>query len=332
MADAPLLAIRDLCVRIHDARGTVHALNGVDLDLAAGDSLGVVGESGAGKSQLALAIMGLSAPGTEVTGSIALDGAELIGMAPRAHRRLRGRVAAMVFQDPMRALNPYMTVGAQLAEGMRAHGLHRGRAARAESRRLLELVRIPQAERRLRQYPHELSGGMRQRVMIAMALSCRPGLLIADEATTALDVTVQAGILALLDELRREQSVALLMISHDLGVIAQSCAHTAVLYAGRVVEAGPTPALLAAPRHPYTDGLLRARPSLDVTADRALPAIPGAPPDPRALPEGCAFAPRCAHADAQCGQRPALRELGGTRAACHHPLAAPAGDPPGLQR
>lgn len=315
---APLLQAQDLRVRIHDARGVVEAVNGVDLRVAAGDSLGIVGESGAGKSQLALALMGLNPPAAHVAGSLRFDGEELVGMSPRQRRRINGPQIAMIFQDPMRALNPYLRIGTQLAEGMRYHGIARGRSASAEALRLLDRVRIPQAARRLLQYPHELSGGMRQRVVIAMALACQPRLLIADEATTALDVTVQASILALLEEIRVEQGVALIMVSHDLGVIAQSCVSCAVLYAGRVVESGPTAALLTAPRHPYTAGLLHARPSLDRPLDADLPAIPGAPPDPRALPAGCAFAPRCPLADARCRERPHLAWQSGRTVACHH--------------
>ncbi|WP_198021871.1 ABC transporter ATP-binding protein [Algiphilus aromaticivorans] len=321
MADsAPLLAVRDLRVTLGSRAEPVYALDGVDLQLAAGDSLGIVGESGAGKSQLALALMGLSERHARVEGQIRVAGHDLLAMPVAQRRHLRGPVMAMIFQDPMRALNPYLRVGTQLTEAMAAHGIARGKAARAEALRLLERVRIPQAAERLRQYPHELSGGMRQRVMIAMALSCKPQLLIADEATTALDVTVQAGILALLEELRREDGLALLMISHDLGVIAQSCAHTLVLYAGRVAETGPTQALIAHPHHPYSDGLLRARPSLEARAEAALPAIPGVPPDPRQLTEGCAFAPRCPRADASCRRQPPLTAMGATAAACHHPL------------
>jgi len=322
MADpgaAPLLEASGLTVRIRDARGVVEAVNEVDLTLAAGESLGIVGESGAGKSQLALALMGLNGPGAAVTGSLRLDGQELIGMPARKRRRLNGPQIAMIFQDPMRALNPYLRIGTQLVEGMRYHGITRGRSASAEARRLMDRVRIPQPDRRLRQYPHELSGGMRQRVVIAMALACRPRVLIADEATTALDVTVQASILSLLEAIRAEQGVALIMVSHDLGVIAQSCSSCSVMYAGRVVEAGATAALLAAPRHPYTEGLLRARPSLDSPLDADLPAIPGVPPDPRALPAGCAFAPRCPHADETCNKRPALQWGAGRAVACHYP-------------
>ncbi|MHA7834369.1 MAG: ABC transporter ATP-binding protein [Algiphilus sp.] len=315
----PLLRVRDLGVCIRDARGSVAAVNGVDLDLVAGDSLGIVGESGAGKSQLALALMGLSAPGAQLSGSIRFDGQELVGMHARQRRRLNGPQIAMVFQDPMRALNPYLRIGTQLTEGMRHHGIARGSAAQAEARRLLDRVRIAQAAHRLQQYPHELSGGMRQRVVLAMALACRPRLLIADEATTALDVTVQASILALLDEIRAEQALALIMVSHDLGVIAQSCHTTAVMYAGRVVETARTEALLMQPQHPYTQGLLRARPQLDGPRGETLPAIPGGPPDPRALPEGCAFAPRCPRADAHCVQRPIPRPQAQARVACHHP-------------
>ncbi|WP_420427561.1 ABC transporter ATP-binding protein [Algiphilus sp.] len=315
----PLLKVRDLGVRIMDARGSVAAVNGVDLDLAAGDSLGIVGESGAGKSQLALALMGLSAPGARLSGSIRFDGQELVGMRALQRRRLNGPQMAMVFQDPMRALNPFLRIGTQLTEGMRYHGIARGSAAQAEARRLLDRVRIAQPARRLQQYPHELSGGMRQRVVLAMALACRPRLLIADEATTALDVTVQASILALLNDIRAEQNLALIMVSHDLGVIAQSCRTTAVLYAGRIVESAPTEALLMHPQHPYAQGLLRARPQLEGPRGEALPAIPGTPPDPRALPAGCAFAPRCPRADAICSERPLPTAVANAHVACHHP-------------
>jgi oligopeptide transport system ATP-binding protein len=318
----PLLEVRDLAVRIQGRAGEVQAVNGIGFTLEAGQTLGLVGESGSGKSQTALALLGLQAPGARLSGSIRFEGRELLGLPEREWNRLRGDRIGLVFQDPMTSLNPCLRVGTQLAEVLVRHrGLSQAQAL-AECARMLDAVRIAGAAARLRQYPHEFSGGMRQRVMIAMALLCRPALLVADEPTTALDVTVQAEILALLGELREAFGLALLLISHDLDVVAEVCERVLVLYAGRVVESGPTASLLATPRHPYSAGLLAARPRLDLLPGRPLQVIPGQPPDPARLPAGCAFAPRCPTAAPDCGTRPELRPLDepGRRCACHFPV------------
>ncbi len=296
------------------ARTPVTVLDGVSLSVAAGESLGLVGESGSGKSQTALAILGLLPASAEVSGSIRFDGQALLGMGRRQLDRLRGNRIAMIFQDPMTSLNPVLSIGLQLAEVLEVHRGASRAAAWAEAARMLDAVRIPDARQRLAQYPHELSGGQRQRVMIAMALLCRPQLLIADEPTTALDVTVQAQVLSLLDELRTELGLALLLITHDLGVVAGHCDRMAVMYAGRIVEAGTTTALLARPAHPYTAALLTSRPTLTGPRPLRLPAIPGQPPDPACRPPGCAFAPRCGLALPACAEQPPLRSLADGRA------------------
>jgi oligopeptide transport system ATP-binding protein len=268
--------------------------------LAAGDALGIVGESGAGKSQTALALLGLLARNASVTGSIRFEGQELLGLRSSQLSKLRGNRITMVFQDPMTSLNPYLRVETQIGEVLERHrGLSRSQA-RAESQRLLEAVHIADAPNRLRAYPHELSGGQRQRVMIAIALACRPALLLADEPTTALDVTVQAQILSLFAELRREFGVAMILITHDFGVVTEVCDHTLVMYAGRAVESGATRTLLQAPAHPYTRALLEARPRIDTRITERLLALPGQPPDLLRLPPGCAFAPRCPIAIEAC--------------------------------
>ncbi len=323
-SDAPVLQVRDLRVRFDTARGPVAAVRGVDFSVAAGETLGIVGESGAGKTQIMLALAGLSPPNATVTGSVRLAGQELIGLDEGRLSRLRGAQIAYVFQDPMTALNPYLTVGSQVTEVLRRHLGHDHATARAAAVDALDRVRMPDAAARLRQYPHELSGGMRQRVMIAMALACAPRLLVADEPTTALDVTVQAQILELLDSLRRETGTAILLITHDMGVIARLADRVAVTYAGRIVEAGPVGTIFATPLHPYTTGLLTAVPRLDGAPDAPPAGIPGAPPDPGALPEGCAFAPRCAQAFAACRADPALTDTGAGRAVACHLHARPA--------
>ena len=309
-----LLEVEGLCVNHRRGGGEVRVLDGVGFELAAGESLGLVGESGSGKSQTALAIMGLLPATAIVQGAIRFGG-ERIEAASRARLdQLRGRRMAMVFQDPMSSLNPYRTVGAQLLEVLQRHrGLGRA-AALAEAERLLDAVRIGAPRRRLGQYPHELSGGMCQRVMIALALCGEPSLLIADEPTTALDVTVQAEVLAVLDGLRRDLGLALLLVTHDLGVVAGHCQRVAVMYAGRLVETGPSAAVLARPAHPYTAALLAARPSLAGPRLARLPAIPGQPPDPAHRPPGCAFAPRCAVAEPRCSAAvPPLRPVAAAR-------------------
>ncbi len=312
---APLYDIQDLAVSFVTRRGTVAAVRGLALRLEAGQVHALVGESGSGKSAAALALAGLlRLPGRVDAGRFLWDGRNVTG--PDGPRLAPGRDFGMVFQDPMVALNPLMTVGAQVAEPVRRH-LRLGRAAaRARATELLALVGIARPAERLDDHPHQFSGGMRQRVLIAIALAGEPRLLIADEPTTALDVTVQAQIMALLRGLQSRLGLAVLLISHDLGLVAQAADQVTVLYAGRVAETAPAEALFAAPWHPYTGGLLRATPALDDDA-AALWSIEGAPPDMRAPPPGCAYAPRCDRADAACAVQPPLM-----RAACHHPLHA----------
>jgi oligopeptide/dipeptide ABC transporter ATP-binding protein len=307
-----LLSVRGLAVEFAGTR----VLEDVSFEIEEGEVLGIVGESGSGKSVTALAVMGLlPEPGRVASGGIRFEERELVGLPEREMARLRGARIAMVFQEPMTSLNPVFTVGDQIAEVLRRHrGLGR-RAALREASGLLSLVEIPSAERNLAKYPHELSGGQRQRVMIAIALACRPRLLIADEPTTALDATVQAGILDLLRGLRRELGMAVLLITHDLGVVSDFADRVAVMYAGRVVETGPAETLFRAPAHPYTEALLAAIPRLSGPIGE-LPAIPGAVPPPFALPPGCRFAPRCAYARTPCREAPPpLFRLGGGQAA-----------------
>jgi oligopeptide/dipeptide ABC transporter ATP-binding protein len=315
-APAPLLSVRDLTVAF--AGGGLPVLEGVSFDLAPGEVLGLVGESGSGKSMTALAVMGLLPAGGRVTaGSAVFEGQDLATLPERRLARLRGARLAMVFQEPTTSLNPVFTVGEQIAEVLRRHRRLDRRAARREAAALLARVEIPAAERRLDDYPHQLSGGQRQRVMIAIALACRPRLLIADEPTTALDATVQAGILDLLRGLRADLGMAVLLITHDLGVVAEFADRVAVLYAGRVVETAPAAAALGAPAHPYTAALLAAIPRLG-GALTPLRSIPGAVPPPWAMPPGCRFAPRCAVARAPCaaGQPPLLSVGPDHAAAC----------------
>ena len=300
----PLLEVRDLRVGLQTTRGPADALRGVSFSLRRGDTLGLIGESGCGKSMTALALLGLLPPGARVGGSIRFAGQELVGMAESALGQLRGNRIGMVFQEPMTALNPLHTVGAQVAEPLRVHqGLTRV-AARAQALRLLERVRLPQAAQRLDAYPHQLSGGQRQRVGLAMALACAPDLLVADEPTTALDVTIQGEILDLIAELVRDGEMALLLISHDLGVMARSCARLLVMYGGSIVESGPTPAVFERLAHPYTRGLFGARPRLGATRGTRLPTIPGRVPELAELPAGCPFVQRCAWAIGECGAAP----------------------------
>jgi oligopeptide transport system ATP-binding protein len=322
-ADTPLLAIEDLTIAFASAAGETRAVDGVSLGLERGGSAGIVGESGAGKSQLALAVPGLTPCVARRTGSIRFEGEQIVGAAPAALRRLRGARIGTVFQDPSAALAPHLTIGTQLVEVLAAHRGQRGAAARRVAAEMLERVRVPDAAARLRQYPHELSGGLRQRVMLAIALIGRPALVIADEPTTALDVTVEAGILELLADLVRAEGTALLLVSHDLAVVAGLCEEIVVMYAGRIVESGPTRAVLAAPAHPYTAGLLAARLALDSPLDAPVPAIPGSPPGAGPRPPGCGFAPRCPRALDRCHREaPSLEARGGRRLACHRPLDA----------
>ena len=293
-----MLKVTDLRVTLNTARGPAEALRGVDLQLERGATLGLIGESGCGKSMTAMAVMGLLPAGALVSGSITLNGQELVGLGDAAMCRLRGNRIGMVFQEPMTALNPLHTVGDQIAEPLRLHkGLTRS-AARAEALRLLERVQLPQAAQRLDAYPHQLSGGQRQRVTIAMALACGPDLLIADEPTTALDVTIQGEILDLIRELVDASNMALLMISHDLGVMARTVARLLVMYGGTVVESGPTDEVFAHLAHPYTRGLFAARPRMGAARvdgqKPRLATIPGRVPELADMPAGCPFADRCA--------------------------------------
>jgi peptide/nickel transport system ATP-binding protein len=314
-----LLEVRDLRVHLRQTR----LLDGVDLTLAQGKSLGVVGESGCGKSLLALALMGLLPPPLRATGSVRLDGRNLLALPEHEMCRIRGKRLAMVFQEPMLALNPVQSVGRQVTEGMRLHGLNRA-DAEAKTRRLLERVGLPAARVSPAAHPHTLSGGQRQRVMIAIALAGDPDILIADEFSTALDMITQAQVMRLLAELAAEAGMGLLLISHDLGLVAEAADKTLVLYAGRPAESGPTRAIFAAPRHPYTQGLLGATlHGTDTPPGSILAAIPGQVPDTAHRPEGCAFAPRCDRAAPDCRAAiPQLAGQGGHLAACCHPLTA----------
>ena len=290
----PLLSVRGLSVRI----GGVTPVDGVDLDVAPGEVLGIVGESGSGKSLTLRAILRLP-PSAAASGSVAWQGRELLGMPEPAMRQVRGGQIAMVFQEPMSALNPLLPIGLQITESLAAHRGLRGAAASRRAVELLDQVGIPDARRRLANYPHEFSGGMRQRAMIAIALAAGPKLLLADEPTTALDVTIQDQILKLLLRLKDELVMSVVLVTHDLGVIAATCDRVVVLYAGRVMESGPVAAIFRKPSHAYTLGLLRSLPGMGHARTR-LDGIGGAPPDPRAMPPGCRFAPRCALAVDAC--------------------------------
>jgi oligopeptide/dipeptide ABC transporter ATP-binding protein len=303
-AEPKLLSVEGLGV----AMGGVPVLEDVSFTIAPGETLGLVGESGCGKSVTALSLMRLlPAPPARVTGGrIVFDGSDLLAMDAASLRAIRGDRVAMIFQEPMTSLNPVFTIGDQIGESLIVHRGASRAAARAEAARLLDLVGIPAATSRLDRYPHELSGGQRQRAMIAIALACRPRLLIADEPTTALDVTVQAQILDLIARLRRELGMAVLLITHDLGVVAEFCDRVAVMYAGRIVEEAPAATLFAAPGHRYTEALLRSMPAANPPG-RALPSIPGSVPPPAARGAGCVFAPRCGYAVERCsGELPTL--------------------------
>src|SRR5687767_2630264 len=310
----PLLEVDHLSVEFRMPDGVIRAVSDVSFDIRRGEVVAVVGESGSGKSVTALAILRLvSEPGRIVAGAIRLDGQDLLQLDDEAMRRVRGHRIGMVFQEPMTSLNPVLSIGRQLTESMQTHlGLTRG-AAHARAVELLQLVGIAEPQRRLKQYPHHLSGGMRQRAMIAMALSCKPGLIIADEPTTALDVTIQAQILHLMQDLCRRLDVALVIITHNLGVVARYADRVNVMYAGRIVERGSAGDLYRVPSHPYTIGLLNSVPRLDRPRDVPLEPIPGSPPDPLALPSGCTFRPRCKLAAPHCAEAtPPLRQVAGT--------------------
>ncbi|HUG25631.1 ABC transporter ATP-binding protein [Piscinibacter sp.] len=311
----PMLEVRSLQVNLPGPRGVAPALRGIDFGLERGQTVGLIGESGCGKSMTALALMGLMPEGASVSGSIRFDGQELLGLDDRAMCALRGRRIGMVFQEPMTALNPLHTVGAQVAEPLRRH-LGMGRAqARAEALRLLERVHLPQPAQRLDAYPHQLSGGQRQRVMIAAALACGPDLLIADEPTTALDVTIQREILDLIAELVAESGMALLLISHDLGVMAQNVDRVFVMYGGTIVESGPTASVFERLAHPYSRGLFNARPRLGGGRGQKLVTIPGRVPELVDLPPGCPFIDRCHRALDLCREPPPAFAVGPDHAA-----------------
>ena len=315
-----LLEVTNLSVQFETPDGAVTAVNGLSFELERGQTVGIVGESGSGKSQTVLAMMGLLASNGRASGSAVFDGQDLLSLPPKALNAIRGNRVAMIFQDPMTSLNPYLTVERQMTEVLELHkGLTRAQA-RVRAVQALDAVKIPEAARRLSMYPHEFSGGMRQRVMIAMALLCEPDVLIADEPTTALDVTVQAQIIALLRELQREHGTAIVMITHDLGVVAGLCDQVMVLYGGRVMEQGSAESIFYQPTHPYTVGLLGAIPRIGQDGNTLL-AIPGAPPNMAHLPAGCPFSERCSWAEPHCvSQRPALTavpEQTGVLRACH---------------
>ena len=320
----PALAVEGLSVELRRPSGAVPVLEDLSFAVEAGRTLALVGESGCGKSMAALAVMGLLPEGMRRSaGSIRLAGQEIVGASPSVLQSLRGRAMSMIFQEPMTALNPVFTVGEQIAEILRRHqGLSRS-AARDAAVALLRGVQVPAPEQRAAAYPHQLSGGMRQRVMIAMALACRPALLIADEPTTALDVTVQAQVFALLRAMGQQTGAATVLITHDMGAVADMADTVAVLYAGRCVEQGRTADILGRPAHPYTQGLIGCVPRLRLGRDAAepapaLPEIPGAVPPLGGRGDGCAFAPRCSRAEPRCAVRPAL-EGNGRRVACWHP-------------
>jgi oligopeptide/dipeptide ABC transporter ATP-binding protein len=319
-----LLDVADLRVAFSSHRRELRVVDGVSYTVAAGQTLAIVGESGSGKTVSCRAVMGLLPPSATVTGSARLLGGQLIGLTEDEMRRHRGADIAMVFQDPARSLNPTMRIGAQIAEAVRAHRAASRREAREQAVELLRLVHIPLPRRRFDEYPHQLSGGMRQRVMIAIALACRPRLLIADEATTALDVTTQAQIMELLLELQAELGMALMLISHDLGLAATYADEVIVMYAGRIVEQAPAARLFGRVRMPYTQALLEAIPRVDRPAHSPLPVVAGRPPDPAALPAGCAFAPRCrgARDDCRAAVPPLDEHEPGHRWACFHPRPA----------
>jgi peptide/nickel transport system ATP-binding protein len=324
-----LLEVRNLKTQFSSDGVSFFAVDDVSFSIAAGNTLGVVGESGCGKSVTALSIMRLVAdpPGRIVGGEILLRGSDLLKLPEPQMRQVRGNKVSMVFQEPMTSLNPVFTVGNQIAEAVRLHQKVDRRAGRQRSIEMLERVGIPAPRQRVDSYPHELSGGMRQRVMIAMALACNPDLLIADEPTTALDVTIQAQILDLIQKLQTETRMAVMLITHDLGIVAETCGEVVVMYAGRIVERAPVKALFSTPAHPYTAGLLRSIPSLEKIGgvngrNRRLAAIPGTVPDPRRLPSGCRFRDRCDRAIEICSRVDPPLELKreAQLAACHNPV------------
>lgn len=319
IVDSRLLNVSDLRVYFQTEAGILKAVDGVSFEIAAGETLGLVGESGCGKSVTAYSILKLlpSPPARYEGGEIRFRGESLLELDDRELRRVRGNLISMIFQEPMSSLNPIMSIGAQIVEAIREHQKKSNREAREIAVDMLRRVGIGSPQSRLREYPHQLSGGMKQRAMIAMALACRPSLLIADEPTTALDVTIQAQILELLNELRRDLSMSVLLITHDLGVVAETCDRVAVMYAGKIVESSPVAMLFDSPKHPYTHGLFRSLPTL-IEKKKKLAVIPGAVPNPLDFPSGCRFRTRCSMAQEICKQEPPLREIEPAHlSACH---------------
>lgn len=316
----PLVSVKNLNVEFHGKR-TASALNQLSFDLQAGEVLGLLGESGSGKSVTLRTLLKLHpAHNTKISGQIEVDGRDVLALQGRELEQYRGGITSMIFQEPGLAFDPVYTIGQQITETIRAHEKISASAARIQALQMLERVQIPQAKRRFDAYPHELSGGMRQRAMIALALSCKPKLLLADEPTTALDATVQIQILLLLRELQKETGMAVIFVTHDIGAAVEVADKIAVMYAGRIVEENAVSTMVQAPRHPYSAGLLASTVGHQHRG-HALTAIPGAPPDLAALPPGCSFAPRCAHASAQCrSDYPPLLQQGESRLACWHPI------------
>jgi oligopeptide transport system ATP-binding protein len=319
--NTPVLEVSNLNTTFATPEGDVKAVNNVSVSIERGETLGIVGESGSGKSQIFMSIMGLLARNGRATGSVKVTGEEILGVPLARLNKVRGARMSMIFQDPMTSLNPYLTVRRQMTEVLMTHrGLGESAAAKAATE-MLDRVQIPEAKRRIGMYPHEFSGGMRQRVMIAMALLCGPQLLIADEPTTALDVTVQAQILDLLMQLKRDTGMAIALITHDLGVIAGLADRVMVMYGGRIIEQAPVRDIFKRPQHPYTEGLLKSMPRLNEQGVTRLQTIGGQPPNMQNLPSGCAFRDRCRYAFDRCAtERPELHAFDGTRAkACHLP-------------
>jgi oligopeptide transport system ATP-binding protein len=315
---APLLEVQGLTLRFRMSAKPVQALTDINFGLAPGEILGIVGESGSGKTQILMSMMGLLAENGRAFGSVKLRGEEILNLPSDKLDEIRGSVMTMIFQDPMTSLNPYMRVGKQLTEVLVKHRGIGGPEAVRQATAMLEHVRIPEAERRMGMYPHEFSGGMRQRAMIAMSLLCKPALLLADEPTTALDVTVQAQILTLMRDLARQSGTSVVLVTHDLGVVADLCDRVIVLYGGRIMEDGPIDDVFYDPKHPYTKGLLRSMPRLDEKTHGELPTIPGQPPILTQLTGGCPFEPRCALRQDYCkSEVPPLVRSGPRRLACH---------------
>ncbi len=322
MSGAALLSVRNLSIEFSTEQGVVRAVDDVSFDLAQGETLGIVGESGCGKTVTALALLRLipTPPGRIVSGSVVMGGRDLLALPEREMRRMRGSELAMIFQEPMTALNPVFTIGTQMVDVIRRHDRLDRRAARARALEMLEQVGIPIPDKRIDEYPHELSGGMRQRVMIAMALSCGPKVLVADEPTTALDVTTQAQVMEQIVALQQKFGMAVVLITHDLGVVAESCQRALVMYCGRIIEDAGIGDLFGAPQHPYTQGLLRSIPRIREQKVTSLPVIPGTVPDLLHLPAGCRFAARCERATERClASDPPLETAHGARVACFYP-------------